>query len=513
MKRNKATEKISNAVYVAIILAIVLVVNVLGTHFFKRLDLTSDKLYTVSPVTRQLLRELDDVVSVKAYISGKLPVQIKRLPKEIDDLLAEYEIYSGGNIHYERLDPGDNEDLKQQLAGLGVMPVTMTIIERDERQQINGYLAITVSYGEHTESVPVVQNTEDLEYELTSRVYRVTHDPARVGFLSSWTRHNLMNDYGMFAQEVRKIHDLEEVNFENSKKVPDHIQALIVAGPTDTVPESVKFAIDQYIMRGGKVLFLVDNLVLGPDRQPVLVNHGLSGMLMTYGLRLNNNVVRDLKSHSPERVAQGIFSFNQPNPFFPRVGPDQFGQHPLVGRLNEMTLPWTSSLEAVSARDSLVAYHVLAQTTDQGETFGPPTWQPSPLKQKLPLAILATGSFQSSYQARPDLATAQDTLLKASLVPTELILVGSSSFVQNQFLYPGNLEFVLNAIDFLTIGDRLISIRTRPTTDRPLKDLSPEMKNFMRIVNIVGLPVFVILFGAMRFYLKRRDKAMRSRMV
>ena len=513
MNPKRAKEKFSNAVYVAIIIAIVFVINVLGNTFFRRLDLTGNKLYTVSSVSRQMLRELDDVVSVKAYVSEKLPVQLKRLPKQIDDLLAEYRVYSGGNIHYERNDPGDNEDLKQQLAGLGITPVTMTIIERDERQQINGYLALTVSYGEKTEAIPVVQDTRDLEYELTSRVYRVTHEPAVVGFMSSHTRHNLMGDFGLFAQEVRKIHDLQEVNLETTKKIPDHIQALIVAGPTDTVPETARFAIDQYLMSGGKLLFMIDNLVLGPNRQPVLVNHGMSGMLATYGLKLNNNVVRDLKSHSPERVSQGIFTFNQPNPFFPRIGPGQFGEHPLVGRLSEMTLPWTSSLEAAGTRDSAATYHVLAQTTDQGEIFGPPTWQPSPLKQKLALAILATGKFQSAFQARPDLATEQDSLLKASLVPSEVILVGSSSFIQNQYLYTGNLEFVLNAIDYLTIGDRLISIRTRPTTDRPLKDISPEMKNFMRIVNIVGVPVFVIIFGAMRFYLKRRDKAVRSRTI
>jgi ABC-type uncharacterized transport system involved in gliding motility auxiliary subunit len=91
------------------------------------------------------------------------------------------------------------------------------------------------------------------------------------------------------------------------------------------------------------------------------------------------------------------------------------------------------------------------------------------------------------------------------------MVIPSSAFIENQFLYPGNMEFMLNMVDFITIGDKLISIRTRPTTDRPLKNIGPEMKNFLRLLNIVGVPILVILFGAVRFYLKRRDKMVRAR--
>jgi ABC-type uncharacterized transport system involved in gliding motility auxiliary subunit len=244
----------------------------------------------------------------------------------------------------------------------------------------------------------------------------------------------------------------------------------------------------------------------------VLVKHGLSGQLQTYGFKLEGGIVRDQKSHSPERVSRGVFTFNQPNPFFPRVGAEQFGDHPLVRRLGQMTLPWCDAMEQVG-RDSMVTYSVLATTSNEGEILKPPNFQPGPVKDELALAMLGTGSFQSHFAMRPDLAAEGDSLLKVSPDDAAIILVGSSSFLQSQLLYQGNVDFMLNAVDFLTIGDRLISIRTRPTTDRPLKELSPEMKNFMRIINIVGIPIFVILFGMMRFYLRRRDKAVRSRRV
>ncbi len=511
MERSKTTKRLSNAAYVAIIVAIVLLANLLGRNFFGRLDLTGNKLYSISPVTGKILGELDDVVMVKAYFSEKLPVQLSRLPGEIDDMLEEYNIYSGGNIHYERIDPADDEDLKQQLAQLGVMPVTMTIIEKDERQQINGYLSMTVTYGEKVESIPMVQNTEDLEYELTSRIFRVTHEPAKVGFMSSHTRHDLMGDYGMVANEIRKIHDIQPVDLSaDNARVPDNLTAMIVAGPTDSLTERAKFAVDQFLMRGGKVMFLLDNLMIGPNRQPVLINHGLNGQLKSYGISMKGGITRDNKSHSPERVQQGMFSFNQPNPFFPLVVKEQFGEHVLVGRLDQMTIPWCDALEP-SSHDSTAEYTVLASSSEEGEVLVPPRFQMDGFKNAKALAILATGSFQSHFQARPDMVAEGDSLLKYSTDDAAIIAVGSSAFLQNQLLYQGNIEFMLNAVDYITIGDRLISIRSRPTTSRPLKAISPEAKNFMRLVNIVGIPILVVIFGAMRFYLRRRDKAIRAR--
>jgi len=509
MNGKKTAGKVSNVAYVAIIIAIVVVINVLGNRFFGRLDLTENKIYSISPVTKGLLRELEDVVAVKAYFSKKLPVQLSRLPGEVDDMLKEFNIYSRGNVNYERLDPGENEELKRKLAGYGVMPVTMTIIEKDERQQINGYLGMTVSYAEKTEAIPLVQNTVDLEYELTSRIYRVTHKPEKVGFLTDGSRHDLMGDYQAIAEELRKLHEIVPVVLGPGKKVPEDIKALIVAGP-DSVSESAKFQLDQFIMRGGRVIFLIDNLVVDQRGQPRLINHGLNAMLLSYGFRLNGDILRDDKAHSPQQVTRGIFTYNQPNPFFPHVTKERLGQHPVVGRLSELTFPWTGSLENPTAVDSSVSYFVLARTTEAAQGLKPPTYQPTGPGEK-PLVVLGTGRFKAAFRGSPDPLAPGDSIISRCIQETSVMVIPSSAFIENQFLYPGNMEFMLNMVDFITIGDKLISIRTRPTTDMPLKNIGPEMKNFLRLLNIVGVPILVILFGAVRFYLKRRDKMVRAR--
>jgi len=508
-------DKLSTVLLVVIILAIVAVVNVLANRFFRRADLTENKLYTVSSVTRQMLSELDDVVSIRAYFSKKLPVQLSKLPSEVDDMLSEYRIHAHGNIKYERLDPMENEDQEQlqMLAGQGVMPVQMTVVEKDERQQINGYLAMTVSHGETTEVIPVVQNTNDLEYELTSRIYRVTHDPRRVGFVTTGSRHDLMQDYGQFAGEVRKLHEIEPLDLAaDGQPIPEDIETLILAGPGDSVSLEVQYALDQFIMRGGRAAFLVDNILLDPRGMPTMINHGLEAMLSSYGFRLNRNLIADKKSHSPRTVQRGFFIQQQPFPLFPRIGKQQLGEHPVVERLSGFTLPYAGSLEFETPDDSMIVYKTLAFSTDNTDSHAPPDFRPNPNQNPVSLVGLGTGKFESFFKDRPGPPSAGGGQhLEQCQKETSILVIPCSNFLVNELLYPGNLEFILNVIDFMTIGEDLISIRTRPTTDRPLKEISGEMKKFLRFLNILGVPVLVILVGMMRFYLKQRDKTIRAR--
>jgi len=514
MTAKHSQDKISTVLLVIIILAIVAVVNVLADRFFRRLDLTENKIYTISETTRSMLSELDDVVSIRAYFSKKLPVQLSHLPSEVDDMLSEYRIYGGGNIKYERLDPAEDEELLQALAGQGVMPVQMTVIEKDERQQINGYLAMTVSQGEQVEVIPVVQNTNDLEYELTSRVYRVTHEPKQVGFLTTGSRHDLMGDYSQFAQEVQKLHAIEPVDLAGGSQVPETIETLLLAGPGDSVSLEVQYALDQFIMRGGRIALLVDNILLDDRGMPSIINHGLGPMLEAYGFRLSGNLIADKKSHSPRSIRRGFFIQQQPFPLFPKIGKQQLGEHPVVERLSGFTLPYVGSVEFTSFDDSLVAYSTLAFSSDNTESYAPPTYRPTPNQKPVTLVALGTGKFRSFFSGKPRPASAEgQEALEQCEIETSILVIPCSQFLQNELIYPGNLEFMLNVIDFMTIGDELISIRTRPTTDRPLKEISGEMKNFLRILNIIGVPILVILVGLMRFYLKQRDKAIRARSV
>ena len=514
MTAKHSQDKLSTVLLVIIILAIVGVVNILANRFFRRADLTENKLYTVSETTRRILSELDDVVSVHAYFSKKLPVQINKLPAEVDDLLNEYRIYSGGNIKYERLDPaeGEDEELLQRLASQGVRPVQMTVVEKDERQQINGYLAMTISHGDQVEVIPVVQNTNDLEYELTSRIYRVTHEPERVGFLTTGSRHDLMTDYSQFAEEVRKLHEIEPVDLAGGKAVPEEIGTLILAGPGDSVSLEVQYAIDQYVMRGGRLVALVDNILLDERGAPTLVNHGLEALLSSYGFQLNGNLIADKKSHSPRSIRRGFFIQQQPFPLFPKIGKNQLGEHPVVARLSGFTLPYTGSLDLIGSGDSTMAYSALAFSSDETDSYAPPTYQPTPNSRPVTLVGLGTGRFSSFFKDKPKPSSVESgEFLDHCSEETSILVIPCSQLLVNELIYPGNMEFILNVIDFMTIGDDLISIRTRPTSDRPIKELSGEMKKFLRLLNILGVPLLVIIFGMMRFYLKRRDKAIRAR--
>ena len=512
MSEKRTTEKLSNTVLVLIVIGIVVTVNVLASQYFRRADFTENKLYTISDVTKDIVSNLDDIVSIKAYFSDPLPVQIQGLPQEVDDMLYELRIKSQGNLTYERINPMEDEELQQKLAQKGIMPVQMTVVEKDQRQQINGWLAMTISYGEKTEVIPVVQNTTDLEYEITSRIYRLTNEPRQVAFITNGSRHSLDTDYQRIAQEIGSLHEIQPVEVEPGAGSLDNFETIIFSGPQEIIPEDVLYEIDQFIMKGGRAIFLIDDITLDERGQPTVVEHGMHDFLSSYGFDLDRNLVADNLSHSVRSVQLGIFTQQQPFKLYPRIMKNQLGDFPVVSRLSEFTLQYTGSFKFNDKQSSEVADNVLATSTNQVESFKPPTYQPATLSEPVDFVGLATGIFKSYFTNRekPE-SVDQSAFISKSKEETSVIVIPCSDFITNQLLYPGNSDLMLNLVDFLTIGDKLISIRTRPVSNRPIKEISPEMKNMLRILNIIGVPLLIILFGMGRFYLRRRDKSIQER--
>ena len=512
MSEKRTKEKLSNTVLVLIVIGIAVTVNVLASQYFRRADFTENKLYTISSVTGDIVGDLDDIISVKAYFSDPLPVQIQGLPQEVDDMLYELRVKSHGNLTYERINPSDDEELQQKLAQKGIMPVQMTVVEKDQRQQINGWLAMTISYGENTEVIPVVQNTTDLEYEITSRIYRLTNEPRQVAFVTNGSSHSLDADYQRIAQEIGSLHELQPVEVEPGGGSLDNFETMIFAGPQEAIGDDILYEMDQFIMNGGRAIFLIDDITVDQRGQPTVVEHGMHDFLSSYGFDLDRNLVADNASHSVRSVQLGIFTQQQPYKLYPRILKNQLGDYPVVSRLSEFTLQYTGSFKFNSKQGDKVSDEVLATSTNQVESFKPPTYQPVTLGEPVNFVGLATGIFKSYFKDRDKPESAdQSAFVSESKEETSVIVIPCSGFITNQLLYPGNTELMLNLVDYLTIGDKLISIRTRPVSSRPIKEISPEMKNMLRIMNIIGVPLLIILFGVGRFYLRRRDKSITER--
>lgn len=520
--------------FVAIIFGILVLINFLSTRRFIRADLTEDKRYTISKATKNVLDTLDDIVTITAYFSTN-PAEIAQIRRDVRDVLDEYNAFSK-RLQIDFVNPADfNDGQKQELRFKGIPEVQINVVRKDKAEIANVYMGISIGYSGKEEILPVVRSTANLEYELTSTILKVTTKEAKtVGFLTGHGEFDINDqNYQQFRQLLDKNaqgqYNLTSVSLQDGKAVDDSVATLVVAGVKQPLTERDKYELDQFIMRGGRAIFLVDPIQLQPGTlQGAPLSTGLNDLLEHYGAKLGNNLLLDARYHDTARFQQGFMTVIQPYPYFVKIVKPNFSmEHSITNQLEALTLPWTSSLEMIT-KEGITATP-LARTSETGRSIqgyynlmpNAPI-PPNAESQVYTVAVALEGKFKSFYVGKeipsvpspadptegsempvpvPD---AQTRVTKTESEQTQIIVVGTAQFLTQ--LRPDGINFFLNTVDWLTLGDALIGIRSHTITDRPLREISEIEKNFIKYLCIVGVPLIVIIFGLLRYFLKRRAK-------
>ena len=530
----------TNTVVLAlVILGIVLAINFLSKRFFNRLDLTENKMYTISKSTKKKLKELDDVVRIEAYFS-KSPVQVSRIRGEVKDMLDEYDAFGSGNLKIDFLPIGDDEDFKQKLRFMGIPEVQVNVREKDKIEVANVYMGIAILYEDKKEVIPVIQNTSSLEYDLTSAIIKLTNtETSTIGFLAGHDEFDInAQNNAQLRQELAKQYEIQKVEIKDGEPIDEEISTLVVAGPKSTIGEREKYEIDQFIMRGGKAIFLIDSINMPPGTiQANPLATGLNDLLSHYGVKLGNNLVADYASHDNLTYSQGGFmTVTRPYPYFPKVlkefkfltGDTSEGlaaDHMITGKLDSLTLPWTSSLEILSTDNQQVKADILAQTSKGSSTVQSPYdlnpggqqfRPPSSSQKSFTVATILSGEFNSFYNGKdipPSTDDADEGVDDSSPEaifegsPTKIVVVGTSQIL-NQ-VSPAGMAFFQNTLDYLALGGELIGIRSQKLSDRSFQtEPGNGTRFFIKLICIGLVPTLVAIIGAMRFLLKRRARQM-----
>ena len=520
---------------VAIIFGILVLINFLSTRRFIRADLTEDKRYTISKATKNVLGSLDDIVTITAYFSTN-PAEVAQIRRSIRDVLDEYNAFSK-KLQIDFVNPADfNDGQKQELRFKGIPEVQINVVKKDKAEIANVYMGISIGYSGKEEILPVVRSTANLEYELTSTILKVTTKEAKtVGFLTGHGEFDInAQNYQQFRQLLDKNaqgqYNLTSVSLQDGKAVEDTVATLVIAGVTQPLTEREKYELDQFIMRGGRAIFLVDPIQLQPGTlQAAPLSTGLNDLLEHYGAKLGNNLLLDRRFHDTARFQQGFMTVIQPYPYFVKIiKPNFSAEHSITNQLEAVTLPWTSSLEIVAkegiAATSLAKTSEFGQSTQGYYNLMPNSPIPDAELQAYTVAVALEGKFRSFYADKeiPPVATAADATdiveietatpveptetraTKTESEQTQIVVMGTAQFLSQ--LRPDGINFFLNTVDWLTLGDALIGIRSHTITDRPLREASEIEKNFIRYLCIIGIPLLVVIFGLLRYSLKRRAK-------
>lgn len=502
-------KKTDLSISVILLIGILIVVNFLSYSIFYRLDLTENKIYSISDVTKNTVANLDDIVNIKAYFSDDLPSQLISLRQEVKDVLDEYVAYSGGKIKVEFIDPGKDETLQKELSYEGIPQLTFDVVEKDKRELVNGYMGLAISFGDKTEVIPAVKkDISDLEYQLTTKIKKVTNEESAVlGFLTSQGTVSLQDNLKAASQDLRDLYTIREVELTgDDPSIDSDIDTLVIVGPKEQFDEAQLKAINSFVGQGGSLLVLLDGVAIGQGLSASPQATGLETLLLKYGIKVNDDLVADQQS-GVASFSQGFFSFNTPYPFWPKITGDGFASdYSAVSGLEDVILPWSSSLSIDKSKLASAKVNTLLTTTDKAWTQTD-NFQIIPNKipevtsglQKRTLAVAVDGEVPNAYP--------EDGASKT--FKAKIIVVGDSDFVTDGFVNnnPDNLNLFLNLVDSLSLDDDLIKIRSKTVTSRPIEaDLSDSERARIRYMNVFGVTVVVIVFGIIRYYMRRRNR-------
>lgn len=468
-----------------VVLAIIIfgALNILISPFALRQDFSYGKAYTLSSSTKKIIRDLDNGVTIKFYVSSDLPSRLLPIKSEVIDLLNEYKRANNGKITITTLDPKKDEKIATEARESGIPELQFSQVEQDKYALTTAQFGIALSYGDKKEVLPQVTDIESLEYNLTAAIYKMTRsDLAKVAVLGDG-----ISTIKTLLQKQFVVEDIEVSSASATHEISSSYKALIVVDTNNKQYDSDEInAIQSYISKKGQVIFFVDGVWVPDDLQAVKADHNLYSLFENYGIKINNNLIL---SASAEQInlGNGAVGFSLPYPLWLRT--NVFNPKiSYFSNVNTLTFPWTSSISLLKKQG--VEHDELIKTTErsweQKESFSlDPQNLPQPTESDLT-------QYTIGVQARPKNAG-------------KLIVIASSRFIQDRYLSPitGNVAFVINILNDMASGGALSGISQRAVKFYQVPDLPENQKDFFKYGNILILPALLAVYGAIRL-MKRK---------
>ena len=577
--KNIRNLKRNNLIQFFAILAIILLINIIFSFFFLRFDLTSEKRYTLSPSTVTLVENIEDIIYVKVYLYRKnLPPDFAELSLKTREFLDELRVYSK-NIHYEFIDPSEGKDEKQlqayygQLYKQGLQPQPIQDVDAggvNTRYIVPGAI---ITYRQRETPVSLLDSDEGilynreeiikfsiekLEYNIGNAIRRLTNQQkASIAFIKG---HGELTNAEVFSaavgiadfykvdsvildNKISKIFNVEivdsgDVDFKISTNKYDLI---IVAKPRLPFSNYEKFLLDQFVMRGGKILWYIDPVFAEMDslqnymEMPCLaMDLNLEDLFFRYGVRLNTNLLQDLNAlaipvKTGELAGQAQYKYISWY-FFPIITP--YINHPIVKNLNVLKTEFISSIDTVGTKKGLKKTVLLTTSATTKMINTPAIISLESLKRRanyrefsqsyMPVSVLVEGVFPSLYSGFNSMEDQEKIGFKEKSVPTKMIFISDGDMIKNQFdsrRYPlplgydqytdvayGNKNFLLNAVNYLCEDEGIAQVRSKDFKMRLLnKDKLLKEKSFWQVLNMT-LPILCVLIMGIIFAIIRNRK-------
>lgn len=563
--QNKKTQSI---IRFAILIGILILLNIIGRFFFGYFDLTEDKRYSITQPTKDMVKKLEDKVFIDVYLTGNnIPANYRQLQEATTMLLDQFRALNS-NIDYQFVNPNEGttdeiNQMREKLKTIGIVPKMTMDKEELSARAIFPYAAIR--YGDRVTSVSLLQNDAPAampEEVLLKNSINLLEYAFANGFKGL---KNAERPYVLFIDGHGELSPFERADFENTLKlyyevesrgldslvaIDPKIDIVIMARPLVSIPDNHKFILDQYIMNGGNVLFLLDRLNVDLDSLrgkegyvPYDNQLNLDNMLFKYGVRMNTTLALDLQCTKIPQVigSEGGKPQVQLFDWFYHPAVDGTDEHPIVKNMDKVNLYFPTTIDTIQTIDK-IKKTILLTTSERSFIQRSPVrvsfeilkYPPETTKfdkGKLPLAVLLEGQFPSAFKGivRPEklelLKSIGHPFKEKSDGSGKILVVadgdiaknivdyrnntyqplGYNPFVKYQF---ANKAFLLNTIDYMLDDEGITAARMKDVKLRLLDKVKiQEEKTKWQVINILIPLVFLVVFGLLFNYLRQRKFA------
>ena len=504
----KLTKEMFSITNMILIFGILILLNMIGVELFARLDLTEGNIYSLTKATKKLIKQLDDRLIIRCYFTDDMPPPYNQNIRYLKTLLEGYKTFSHNKIQFEFVDPLNNPALEKEAQRFGIPPLQINVMKDDRMEIKKVYMGIAFLYEDKREIIPVLQNISNLEYDISTIINRLTRKEQKViGFSALNGEAHLKDELSIITNALGKHYYIREIDLSEGLATLNKVDVLVIMSPIISFNEWKRFVIDQYIMSGGKVVFMIDTCIPNIEQgQAPEIDVGLEQLFELYGVKINNNLIIDnhcvtltVAQQTSNMIIRNMVNY----PYIPMI--KKFNkQNQIVKDLERLTLPFVSSIDTTLGNsDSLYIEPLFWSSRESGITA--PPYNVNPLQKfnqrrftdgnKL-LGIVISGIFPSYYADKPipsedvnetglkirELMLAGEVLDKSP--ETRIVIIADGDMVKDEWIKnTGNSIFFLNMLDWLCQENSFIQIRSRGITDRSLKALSKGKRNF-------GLKIF-----------------------
>ena len=551
-----------------LILGILIVFNLVSHSFYTYADLTEDKRFSLEPSTVKLLEDIEQPIYIEVLLEGELSADFKNLQQRTEEVLNQLNnINREISFQFSNPSRGTTEEInmrREQYRLDGIFPTTLFITENDQRVEKLLYPYAIVNYGDRKIPVnllePIGRNETNqeainkssilLEYKLASTIAKLDRKDAPVIMFTSGQGELGDSETAMLETLLSNTMSTGRLNLDSIFKISEEVDVLVVARPTESFSQKSKFLIDQYIMNGGKVIWLIDQFFINLDSInnnkvyiPRPIDHQLDDLFFKYGVRINKNVVLDLECSTIPQV-YGLAGNQAQQQLFPWVF------HPLlqanlendiVKNIDRISSTFPATIEVLNSTEgskvsTLVTssqysrYQVYPSINVSFEILRVEQRPEAYNKPNLPIAVMIEGEFESLYKNRVT-ESMSSTLNKINATfkersdKTQQVFVGDGDIVRNLydsktnrispmgynkwegFTYEGNKDFIINVIDYMVDDYGLVASRSKNFKLRLLDQVKLQSKLKWQLINIL-LPILLVIgFGFAYNYVRKRKYA------